>query len=131
MASAVITGLGNYTGSVVKKFIIEKAEKLDCVPTNFDVEYSVKTISNEIIDKYLAENYPGWKSVEFPDRELAANDTISVVVIYEGADASNYENTAADKNVKVKGVLFIAKKNVKKLVSSGLSKKVKFKIIKG
>lgn len=85
-AVATITGTGNYTGSIKKNFVIEKADAPDGLPDNsIHVGNKVKTVH----DVQLSENWD-WDT-DNRERELIAGTETTARAIYCGTDKENYK----------------------------------------
>lgn len=85
-ALATITGTANYTGTVQKEFVIEKAEIPAGAP---EAEMTVPI--GTLADVFLSN---GWEwADEYKDIEIEDRQTVSVTVVYNGEDKENYKTT--------------------------------------
>lgn len=107
-ATVRITGTNGYTGTIIKSFLITKAEKAPNMPAGFlNVSYSNETVS----DILLPEDWE-WKESD-KRKELIAGETVTAAAEYVGTDKDCYESTnvmmritrlaCAHKNTEVTG----------------------------
>ena len=103
-ATIIIEGIGNYTGKVEKKFIIEKAtyDMSKVIFTDATYEYDGKTHS------LVATNLPSGVTVTYTNNDKVDAGTYNVIANFKGN--SNY-NTIPSKNAK----LIINQKDISKL----------------
>lgn len=92
-AKAIITGTGNYRGTIEKDFIIKKAAAPANTPEDMNVSVDNGTLSNVVLPT-------DWKwSDEDKDRAIENGTTIIATAVYDGADKDNYEDLSVTINV--------------------------------
>ncbi len=85
--AVVVTGKGNYTGTVTLYFVINKAENAPNMPSN------TRTVANSTAIAGQVSLPEGWIWQE-PSTTLAEGTETVAIAIYDGTDKGNYEKEA-------------------------------------
>ncbi|MBQ7777228.1 MAG: Cna B-type domain-containing protein [Lachnospiraceae bacterium] len=87
--AVVVTGKGNFAGTVKKYFVINKAQNAPNMPAN---TMTVENATDTVGKVSLPEGWV-WQDAK---QALAEGNTTLVIVVYDGADKGNYVNETVE-----------------------------------
>ena len=102
-ASVIVTGIGDYAGSKIKSFIIDKAESPGFSFNDLPVEYENGAIRAPANAKLLSDILlpEGW---EWQNSDSDLVNDMEATAVYVGVDKENYENLTQTLHITVERV---------------------------